>query len=141
MKSDDKYYYWKKGEVYKFNNYFNTKEFSCRCNFESCKEQKISKDIINKLTKLREDIQEPLTITSAFRCSEYQQYLRNSGANTVVAKKSTHEEGEAVDVVPARMKISFFESIAARYFDAIGIANNFLHLDTRSDKKNRRWKY
>lgn len=141
MKTDDRYFYWKKGEVYNFNKYFNTNEFSCRCKFESCKEQKISKEMIECLTKLREDVNEPLTVTSGFRCSEYQQHLRKSGANTVVAKKSSHEEGEAADVVPARMKIGFFEKIAAKYFDAIGIASNFLHLDTRRDKKNRRWNY
>ena len=84
MKTDDKYYFWNKGEIYKFNKYFSTNEFSCRCKFETCKEQKISKEMIECLTKLREDVNEPLTVTSGFRCSEYQQHLRKSGANTVV---------------------------------------------------------
>ena len=82
MKSDDKYFYWKKGEVYPFNKYFKTSEFSCKCNNSSCVEQKASKELVECLTKLRELVNEPLIITSAFRCEKHQQHLRNSGVNT-----------------------------------------------------------
>ena len=59
----------------------------------------------------------------------------------VVAKKSTHENGEAVDIAPTRMKIPDLLKMAANFFDSIGIAKTFLHLDIRRDKKPRRWDY
>lgn len=140
MKKDDKYYYWEKGQVYKFNQYFNTREFSCQCKNSDCVEQKVAIELVNKLTELREAIQEPLTITSGYRCEKHQQALRTQGVNTVVAKKSTHELGEGVDVKPTRLTIKNLEGMAAKYFKAIGIAKTFLHLDLRNDKI-RRWNY
>lgn len=134
------YYIWKKGDVYPFNKYFKTSEFSCQCKLSSCVEQKASKELINKLTQLRESINEPLSITSGFRCREHQEEIRRSGVSTVVAKVSTHELGDAADVKPTRTSIKDFETIAAKFFMAIGIAKTFLHLDLRSDKV-RRWPY
>lgn len=142
MREDSKYYLWNKGEVFPLagSKYFSTKEFDCHCTFSDCVEQKVSKLLICKLISLREDIAEPITVTSAFRCTKYQKKLADDGVNTVVAKKSTHELGEAVDVVPARMKISTFQVFCEKYFEAIGTAKNFLHLDLRFGKK-RRWNY
>lgn len=134
------YYIWKKGDVYPFNKYFKTSEFSCQCKLPSCVEQKVSKELISKLTQLRESINEPLSITSGFRCREHQEEIRRSGVSTVVAKVSTHELGDAADVQPTRTSIKDFETIAAKFFKAIGTAKTFLHLDLRSDKV-RRWPY
>lgn len=140
MKEVGNYYIWSKGDVYPFNKYFKTSEFSCQCKLKACVEQKVSKNLIAKLTELREAINEPLTITSGFRCTAHQEEIRKSGVSTVVAKVSTHELGDAADVQPTRTTIKDFETIAAKYFMSIGIAKNFLHLDLRSDKI-RRWPY
>lgn len=112
---------------------------TCKCSFPECKEQRISKDLIDKLEKVRLEVNQPLIITSAYRCTDHQASLRASGVNTVVAKKSTHELGDAVDVVPKDKKMEGFEDICAKQFDSIGLAKNFLHLDTRPGK--RRWNY
>jgi uncharacterized protein YcbK (DUF882 family) len=112
---------------------------SCRCKFPECKEQRISKNLILKLEKVRTEIGQPLIITSAYRCTPYQEHLRKYGVNTVVAKKSTHELGEAVDAVPKDGKVSGFIDVCAKHFDSIGVASNFLHLDTRVG--HRRWMY
>lgn len=140
MKEVNGYYIWKKGEVYPFNKYFKTSEFSCQCKLKGCIEQKASKELIKKLTELREAVNEPLTVTSGFRCTAHQEEIRKSGQSTVVAKLSTHELGDAADVKPTRTPIKDFETIAARYFMSIGIAKNFLHLDLRVGKI-RRWDY
>lgn len=140
MQNVNGYYIWKKGEVYPFNKYFKTSEFSCQCKLKGCVDQKVSIELINKLTELREAVNEPLTVTSGFRCKEHQAYIRASGQSTVVAKASTHELGDAADIKPTRMTINDLETIAARYFMSIGIAKNFLHLDLRVGKV-RRWNY
>lgn len=121
------------------SDHFSTKEMSCHCSYEACVEQRISKDLITRIEQIREDIKEPMIITSAFRCTPYQEHLRASGVNTVVAKKSTHELGDAVDMVPRSGMIKDFEADCAKQFESIGLASNFLHLDTR--KGYRRWKY
>jgi len=143
MKEVGNYYVWNKGQIYPFNKYFKTSEFSCQCKLKDCVEQKVSKELISKLTELREALNEPLTVTSGFRCKAHQEEIRRSGQSTVVAKVSTHELGDAVDVKPSRTSIKDFETIVARYFMAIGIAKNFLHLDLRGqdDKRIRRWNY
>jgi uncharacterized protein YcbK (DUF882 family) len=130
---------WKKGEDFKVSPYFNTKELSCHCSFDTCVEQRISMDLMNRLNGVRVDIKSPIIITSAYRCSRHQESLRNMGANTVVAKKSTHETGDAVDAVPSNRDMTKFEEVCSKYFDSIGLAKNFLHLDTRTGK--RRWNY
>ncbi len=146
MQEDSNYYIWNKGDVYFFdkNQYFKTSEFACQCKNADCKIQKINKDIVSKLIELRKEINEPLIITSGFRCKKHQDALRNQGVNTVVAKTtSTHELGDAVDLSPVRMRIKDFLVFCSKKFYAIGIASNFLHLDLRGqkDKKERRWDY
>ena len=140
MIQKDGYYVWKKGEIFPFNKYFKTSEFDCQCKLKDCIDQKVSIKLIGKLVELREAIQEPLTVTSGFRCKAHQEEIRASGVSTVVAKVSTHETGDAADIKPTRTSIKDFETMAARFFMAIGIAKNFLHLDLRDDKV-RRWPY
>jgi uncharacterized protein YcbK (DUF882 family) len=81
-----------------------------------------------------------MRITSGFRCSEHQQAIRNSGVSTVVAKKSTHEKGDAADISVSSLTSLNLLPIAEKQFKSIGIANNFIHVDLRDDKI-RRWKY
>lgn len=142
MREDSNYYIWNKKDSFPLpgSKFFNTSEFTCHCKFDSCKEQRISKSLLVKLIKLREEIQEPITVTSAFRCEAYQKKLKNDGVNTIVASVSQHELGNAVDVFPIRMKIPTFMTFCAKYFEAIGIAKTFLHLDERVGKI-RRWDY
>jgi hypothetical protein len=137
--SNPDYYVWEKGENISISKYFSTKEFSCHCHFPDCKKQRISKNLVAKLGDVRKEIGQPLVVTSAFRCQKYQAFLRASGVNTVVAKASQHELGNAADVVPLDGKMEGIEAICAKSFDSIGLAKNFLHLDTR--KGFRRWKY
>ena len=145
MPEDLSYFIWNKGDIYFLNKEktFSTKEFTCHCSFKECKEQKVSKLLIEQLTQLRKDVNEPITVTSGFRCSKYQEKLRSDGINTVVAKKSSHELGNAADITPTRMKIKDFLAFCEKKFKAIGIAKTFLHVDTRGqdDQRIRRWNY
>ena len=141
-KSEGDYYVWKKGDTLVLSKYFGTAEFSCKCNFTDCKDQRISKTLITKLDHIREAVKQPLVVTSAYRCTKYQAVLRASGVNTVVAKISQHELGNAVDIVPKDQKNvrGSFLDICDKEFEAIGLSDKFLHVDLRSGKE-RRWEY
>lgn len=141
-KGDSNYYTWKKGDNISLSKYFSSREFSCKCSFLDCKDQRISKSLVTRLDHIREDIKQPLIITSAFRCAKHQASLRSSGANTVVAVVSTHEAGDAVDIVPKDQKDvrGAFLKVCEKQFESIGLSDKFLHVDLRSGRK-RRWEY
>lgn len=140
MRKENCYFIWNKKENLVLNNYFNTKEFDCQCNYDDCVEQRLSIELLDKITKIREETNAPLKITSAFRCTKHQNDLRNQGVNTVVAKKSTHETGDGIDVKSSKLTVDELLLIAEKHFKSIGLAKTFLHLDTRNDVV-RRWKY
>lgn len=140
MRKENCYFIWNKKENLVLNNYFNTKEFDCQCNYDDCVEQRLSIELLDKITKIREETNAPLKITSAFRCTKHQNDLRNQGVNTVVAKKSTHETGDGIDVKSYKLTVDELLLIAEKHFKSIGLAKTFLHLDTRNDVV-RRWKY
>lgn len=129
---------WEKGIAKPIGTYFNTREFTCKCSNKSCVTQKISINLVNRLDLVREELGAPIRVTSAFRCTEHQASLRGSGIKTATGT-STHELGEAVDIQTMRGSKDGLESVAEKHFTSIGIANTFLHLDTRKDF--RRWKY
>lgn len=142
LKESNGYYIWNKGEIFKLSDHFSTKEMDCQCNYEACKEQKISKDLIQRIEKIRLEVNQPLVITSAFRCSKHQEDIRNSGASSVVAKKqSQHELGNAVDIRPKDEQgiRTTFLAICEKYFTTIGLSNRFLHVDIRKEKIQ--WEY
>lgn len=144
MKIENGYYLWNKGDRVKINEYFSTQEFSCQCEHTDCVEQKISKILIEKLTTIRELKNSPAKVTSGFRCSKHQEDIRNSGVSTVVAKVSQHELGNAADIRFNQIKVADWIEDAKKLFDYIGIAENFLHLDTRKAKVKGQyvtWKY
>ena len=150
MRIESGYYIWNKGEREKLSEYFNTHEFDCQCVHNSCVEQRISQDLINKLTLVRIENKSPLHITSGFRCGKHQQDLRNqlnSGKKslTVVASKtSQHELGNAADISPRIGTIAKLRKVVETLFDSIGLAKTFLHVDTRPKKQDgskRIWNY
>ena len=130
----------KKGENSPLSKHFTTKEFECQCANDDCIDQIIECSLIEKLEAIRQEIAIPIKVTSGFRCTKHQEALRNSGTLTVVAKKSTHELGQAADI-KAQMPIDELEKVCAKHFQSIGIAKTFLHCDLRTDKPKRRWAY
>lgn len=140
IRIENGYYIWNKGDDIWINNWFKTKEFQCKCSNKECSEQKIAVELVKRLTEIREYTKSPMRITSGFRCSAHQTAIRNSGVSTVVAKKSTHELGDAADISVSSLTTLNLLPVAEKQFKSIGIANNFLHVDLRDDKI-RRWKY
>lgn len=128
------YFLFKKGESIQLSKNFNSLELQCRCRNPECVEQRISKELVDNLQKLRDDYGKSITITSGYRCLKH-----NTSIGSVPT--SQHVPGNAVDITAADLNDLYTK--AEKYFDAVGDARNkgkFVHLDTRRDKK-RRWNY
>lgn len=133
------YYLWNKATRTQFGPYFEGREFECRnCD---CTDQRISKELISRLTLVRKLIGVPLIVTSGYRCAKKQAKLRAQGAETAVGV-SQHELGNAADITVSRLDLfrAALEGACNNFFDAVGYAKGFIHVDLRSDKK-RRWTY
>lgn len=135
------YYTWNKGNYGLLGKYFKMHDFTCRCNFPTCTEQKISKQLVYKLDLLREKYGKPIIVTSGFRCDKYQAHLKRTlPAGHTVATRSTHQDGNAADITGADIEELYIK--APEFFMAIGDARKkkFIHVDLRMDKI-RRWLY
>jgi uncharacterized protein YcbK (DUF882 family) len=150
MRIENGYFIWNKGERFKMGDHFSSSEFECQCSYKSCVEQKISKELIDKLNLVRIEMGSPLYITSGFRCFKHQCDLRNevnSGKTklTVVASTvSQHELGNAADISPRVITMIKLRKIIEKLFDTIGLAKTFYHVDIRplkTDGSKRIWKY
>ena len=93
------------------------------------------------LDTIRDEVGEPLTITSGFRCNDYNDRISSTGRN------GPHTTGQAVDIAcnnsALRMKIV---SVALEQkIGRIGIARSFVHLDSLDEydnfPENRIWVY
>ncbi len=144
MTEDDVYFYWKKGtNPWLSKNFYGT-EFDCSCSHADCIDQKISKALIKEVQWIRDVIKIPITITSAFRCHKQQKDLIARGVNTVVAKKSAHEDGLACDMFAPSMIFKEFYRVVEPRFNNIGKASHFCHVDMRPKKLDgtkRLWNY
>jgi uncharacterized protein YcbK (DUF882 family) len=130
---------WKKGSHDLLNPYFNQSEFQCQCHYPDCIEQKISEDLLKKLTQLRQEVDHPIQITSGYRCHEHQWDLHLKGFETAKGI-SQHELGMASDIIVPDVPLHLVWIKAQNYFQAIGYSNRFIHLDLRADKQ-RHWYY
>lgn len=130
------HYLWTKGQNRFLTKNFSTSEFDCPCHYPECVEQRINKDLVDNLQKIRDDLNDVITITSAYRCSRYHADLTGRGYKTVV--NSQHILGNAADVTSRNM--STLGRLVHERFLAVGVARNFFHVDERRDKP-RTWNY
>ena len=127
-----------KGEGVKFNELYTSSDFDCKC--QDCKHTVVDSDLVDKLYVMSMDIGGKLTVTSGYRCPEYQKQLKLRGYDTA-AGVSQHQLGRAADIVKEPIPGYELEGFANRAgFKAIGIGRSFIHVDLRSDI-GRRWKY
>jgi zinc D-Ala-D-Ala carboxypeptidase len=128
------FFIWDKSEKQQLSKHFSTEEFECKCKLPSCKEQRISKELIDKLQELREELGIPLTVTSGFRCKDH---------NTAIgaAKASQHILGMAVDIRINDLTRLLEASI--KRFKAVGDGRvkGFIHVDVRKTDKPLLWLY
>lgn len=125
---------WKKGHYKKLSKYFSNKEFENSTD----KEFYIEQGLLDKLDLVREELGEPITITSGYRSPKHNAKVGGSPS-------SQHCLGKAADIRPSKStkeKLDKLYLICEKYFEAVGDGRNrgFIHVDIRSGKK-RRWNY
>lgn len=118
---------YQKGDRTKLSANFSAKEFDCNCS--KCLETLIDLDHVAKLQQLREDLNSPIRITSAYRCESHN---RNVGGS----KNSQHKKGTATDIQVDDMSADEVAD-ACEHFDGLGRYDTFTHIDSRGSKA--RW--
>ena len=118
----------------KLTKNFSVKECSCKC----CGQCEMDQDFMNILQKIREEFGGPIKLSSAYRCSAYNQAVSSSGAN------GPHTSGKAVDVVISGSDAFKFLGIAKENgvqgfgFDQKGDhQKRFIHIDTLEPSEGR----
>lgn len=111
---------------------FSVKEFSCKC---PCGRSLMDDELVKSLQKLRLRYGQPIYLTSAYRCEMHN--IKVGGA-----PRSLHKKGMAVDIDLSKMggsdlirliRLSQDPVEGFRMFNGLGLGDNKLHLDIRSD--------
>jgi len=108
---------------------FKRPELQCPC----CGECKMDDNFLVKLQKLRDVVGFPLIISSAYRCKDH-----NASVGGVTT--SQHKYGKAADIIvnhyTSKRRYFILSSAFKLKFSGIGIYKEFIHLDTREERKS-----
>ena len=103
----------------KLSKNFDSSEFACPC----CGKSNIAPELIIKLQQLRDEIGEPIYVTSGVRCAGY-----NKGIGGY--SNSPHIEGLAADIqVSGMTPITLANMARSICYIRLGIYPNHLHVD------------
>ncbi|RUM32669.1 MAG: peptidase M15 [Aquifex sp.] len=114
--------------------HFEAEEFLCKC---GCGKVLIESQLITTLEALREHIQKPVVITSAYRCPSWNKQVGG-------VSSSAHTRGLAVDIECTNSKDRYLilKFLLSRGVERIGIGRNFVHFDLDDEKPSPRvWHY
>lgn len=125
---------YKKDSTAKLSEYFSVYEFRCGLGRGcSCATTLIDDDLVAILQRIREHFGKPVTVTSGYRCADYNRSVSKATA-------SRHTKGQAADIVVAGVK----PAEVAKYAESIGVLGiglyetdkdgHFVHVDTRATK-------
>ena len=120
--------------------HFKNHELQCHC---GCGENRMDPDFMEKLEVLREKVDFPMFLSSAYRCPSHNAEVSTSG------KTGPHTQGKAVDVrISGDKAFELLKHALALGFHGVGIsqtgawAQRFIHLDMADDcPRPRVWTY
>ncbi|MCT4593599.1 MAG: D-Ala-D-Ala carboxypeptidase family metallohydrolase [Anaeromicrobium sp.] len=116
----------------KLSKNFSISEFVCK---EGKKEVLCDYKLIEKLQKLRDKINKPITINSGYRSKTYNKKVGGS-------PKSQHLLGKAADIVTKGIDKEKIKEIAIELgFTGIGLYDIFVHLDVRNNPHPRGYSF
>lgn len=122
----------------KLTQNFSWYEFDCHCG--KCPMTTVDTALAKQLQTLRDLTGRRVTVISGFRCANHQKFLRDTLHLETSKGISTHELGQAADVLVADLSGSEIEPFARKAgFTSVGVAIRWVHVDTR--KGERRWVY
>lgn len=110
---------------------FRVNEFSCK-GTGCCKTVKLDMELVKILQNIRDNFNQPVTVTSGYRCPTH-----NKAVGGV--SNSYHTKGQAADIVVKNVS----PTEVAKYAESIGVLGigcytgsdgNFVHIDTREKK-------
>lgn len=109
----------------KLNDYFQRKEFACKC---GCGFDAVDVELLALITGVREKLGKPITITSGCRCPEHNDRV---GGST----RSQHKLGKAIDfqvkdISPKEVQ-KFMDNFLPKDKFGLGYGKTFTHLDVR----------
>lgn len=121
-----------KGIPEKISRHFMSTEFDCHCTYKSCKYTYINRQLVELLEDLRVYMNnEPLYITSGFRCRRYNKDIQGS-------PDSLHTYGLACDIAhKTKHPTEVYIYVADMNFPGIGRYAKHIHIDL--GLPNRRW--
>lgn len=101
--------------------YFSEQELKCHC---GCGEQLMDEDFMFKLEQIREDLDFPFILTSAYRCSAYNERVSSTGPD------GPHTTGRAVDIAASGIgKYRIMNAAIKAGMTRVGIGKSFIHID------------
>lgn len=104
--------------------HFTVKEMECPC----CTRCEMQHNFMLQCEEFRYELQEPLRVTSGYRCAKHNASLKDS------SPYSKHLEGLAADIIWTSNKYKMI-STAMKMFDGIGIGKTYIHVDKGGIKK------
>lgn len=111
---------------------FSEKEFACPC----CEEVKINENLVRNLQRLREELQQPIVITSAYRCPDHNEAVGG-------APGSAHKDGLAVDFKRPDANSMWLVQNLCNNFNGVGLRlhgdNQYCHVDLK--QRQAVWTY
>lgn len=119
--------------------YFADKELQCKC---GCGQANMQPNFMKKLIALREYLEFPFTITSAYRCPQYNDKVSSTG------KQGPHTTGRAIDIaVFGEQAYQLLRYAPCFQFTGMGVkqtgshTQRFIHIDdlTVDDGFPRPW--
>ncbi len=107
------------------SKHFKRSEFACKCG--ECRHIAVDYELVNVLENVRSRFDQPVTITSGYRCTKHNAAV--GGART-----SMHLTGKAADiqvknVSPRDIQMYLKHEYPGKY--GIGSYSSFTHIDTR----------
>jgi len=120
---------------------FRSKEFICGCG--KCTLNYVDQSVVDLLELARAKLGCPITVTSGFRCKDYQAELEEAGYETSKSV-SSHQMGFAVDIVARGASNERLADVLEKMnVPSLGVGKRFCHVDVRGyfDGKRRRWSY
>lgn len=119
--------------------YFSEDELKCRC---GCGKANMNPNFMKKLIALRDFLDFPLKVTSAYRCSDYNEKVSTTGSN------GPHTTGRAIDIaVFGNQAFNLMRYAPCFEFHGLGVKQNgphnqrFIHIDDliQDDGSPRPW--
>ena len=108
------------------SEFFATNELSCKC---GCNECLMDRTFMGKLDAIREAVNKPFPVTSAYRCPDHNDNVSGTG------RGGPHTTGRAIDIKAAgRMKFEIMEAAKSQGMTRFGIGREFIHIDDLSEE-------